>query len=386
MASLPLATPLGSLPVSMFPPGLGWPIGWPIGFPAAPHDPKAVQQAQLAIEALELHAKLSYLCTCTQQKFGASHICVFQAWLALGDCNSVTATTDVTLYADPSLGVVGDSCFQDFRARSCQFPLQYKNSMPGRVWRTGAVQIVQSLKIIPPCLHPRSQLKDDDLEKLAEVLYIPVFDVTRPTKGPVTVLEVFLSAKAPEAMLVADFISFITATLAAVNLSVSNPLPQPIRKSALCGRRARAPDSNSDMQQEDEKEREGSETQEESESRPKPAQPDHSAEASGGPQPSSSHAQPGQAEAPVMAERRAAAPAGQQPQHEQHEQHEPCRAPPRKVRRTSGLFRSKSMHVVTLAASEGPAAGAGAGAAAAAVPVGPDAAAGGGTAAASTAE
>lgn len=33
--------------------------------------------------------------------------------------------------------------------------------MPGKVWRSGAVQIVQNLRILPPTLHPRSQLSGE---------------------------------------------------------------------------------------------------------------------------------------------------------------------------------------------------------------------------------
>eukprot|EP00198_Chlamydomonas_reinhardtii_P004250 XP_001693586.1 predicted protein [Chlamydomonas reinhardtii] len=116
--------------------------------------------------------------------------------------------------------------------------------MPGKVWRSGAVQIVQNLRILPPTLHPRSQLSEEALERLAEALYIPIYDLARPLKGQVCVLEVLLSTRATEAMLVADVISFIGSLLTALNLSLANPIQPPIRRSVLCGRRARAPDSD----------------------------------------------------------------------------------------------------------------------------------------------
>ncbi len=90
---------------------------------------------------------------------------------------------------------------------------------------------------------------DEDLVKLSEVLYIPVFDTLRPAKGTVSVLEVFLSAKTEQSMLCADFISFVSNSMTAVSLSLSNPQPQPVRKSALCGRRARVPDSAQDVRE-----------------------------------------------------------------------------------------------------------------------------------------
>lgn len=60
-----------------------------------------------------------------------------------------------------------------------------------------------------------------------------------------------MSARSPVAMLAADFLSFVGSAMGLINLSVSNPLPQPIRRSALSGRRARAPadDSSPDMSQ-----------------------------------------------------------------------------------------------------------------------------------------
>lgn len=42
--------------------------------------------------------------------------------------------------------------------RSSQQPVFFSNSMPAKVWRSGALQIVQNIKVLPPSLHPRSQL------------------------------------------------------------------------------------------------------------------------------------------------------------------------------------------------------------------------------------
>ncbi|KXZ47336.1 hypothetical protein GPECTOR_36g60 [Gonium pectorale] len=148
------------------------------------------------------------------------------------------------LWADPRLGIVLDPLFQDLRIKSCQGPVFFRNSMPGKVWRSGAVQIVQNLRILPPTLHPRSQLSEEALERMAEALYIPIYDLARPARGQVCVLEVLLSSRATEAMLVADVLSFVGNLLTALQLSLANPVQQPVRRSVLCGRRARAPDSD----------------------------------------------------------------------------------------------------------------------------------------------
>lgn len=95
---------------------------------------------------------------------------------------------------------------------------------------------------------------EEALERLAEALYIPIYDVTRPAKGQVCVLEVLLSSRATET-LVADVISFIGSVLTALQLSLANPIQQPVHRSVLCGRRARAPDSDGGSDSDAEKER-----------------------------------------------------------------------------------------------------------------------------------
>ncbi len=92
------------------------------------------------------------------------------------------------------------------------------------------------------------------MERLAEALYIPIYDLTRPAKGQVCVLEVLLSSRATET-LVADVISFISNVLTALQLSLANPIQQPVHRSVLCGRRARAPDSDGGSDSDAEEER-----------------------------------------------------------------------------------------------------------------------------------
>jgi hypothetical protein len=74
---------------------------------------------------------------------------------------------------------------------------------------------------------------------VGEVLYIPVFDLHVPHAGPVAVLEALLSATATDSMLVANFISVVGNVLSCLQLSLCNPLPQPVRRSKLEGRKPR---------------------------------------------------------------------------------------------------------------------------------------------------
>ncbi|WIA17825.1 hypothetical protein OEZ85_009331 [Tetradesmus obliquus] len=141
------------------------------------------------------------------------------------------------LYVDPELYLMGDACFAPFRLLSCQSRQFGHQGMPGRVLRSGCVQVVQNLRIIPDVLHPRSKLSEAVADEVGEVVYVPVFDTTRPHVGPVAVLEALLLARATDSMLVANFISVAGSALAALQLSLSNPLPQPVRRSRLEGRK-----------------------------------------------------------------------------------------------------------------------------------------------------
>ncbi len=169
---------------------------------------------------------------------------------------------------------------------ACLPPVAFGQHIAGTAFKSGAVQVVQDLRLLcpatmaprllldgevdgrgavrhlpprrahhPPPQHtlthlasfPTSPPADADLDQLGEALYIPVHDLLRPPgAGPAAVLEALLPAQAPHAFLAADLLSFLSASLATLHLSVSfSPLPQPIRRSALSGRRARpAPDDS----------------------------------------------------------------------------------------------------------------------------------------------
>lgn len=79
--------------------------------------------------------------------------------------------------------------------------------MPGRVLRSGCVQVVQNMHIIPGVLHPRCRLTEAAAAAVGEVVYVPVYDLHAPAAGPVAVLEALLSSRASDSMLVASFIS-----------------------------------------------------------------------------------------------------------------------------------------------------------------------------------
>lgn len=90
--------------------------------------------------------------------------------------------------------------------------------MPGRVFKSGCVQVVQNLRVLPSCLHPRSRLDNELADRLGEALYLPVYDLTSPQSGPLAVLEALLSKDAADTMLVANLMSFLGSQLAALQV------------------------------------------------------------------------------------------------------------------------------------------------------------------------
>lgn len=139
-------------------------------------------------------------------------------WADLPECtNSASCALRPSQLLKPSLPAA------EILLCSCQ-SLQYGHQgMPGRVLKSGCVQVVQNLRIIPDVLHPRSRLTDAAADEVGEVVYVPVYDIMRPHSGPVAVLEALLSARATDSMLVANFISAAGTALAALQVSSGCP-------------------------------------------------------------------------------------------------------------------------------------------------------------------
>lgn len=116
----------------------------------------------------------------------------------------------------PDLHCAGARAF--WLLRSCQSMQFGHQGMPGRVLKSGCVQVVQNLRIIPNVLHPRCRLPEAMAMGVGELLYIPVYDLHAPHAGPVAVLEALLSATATDSMLVANFISVMGNMLSCVQV------------------------------------------------------------------------------------------------------------------------------------------------------------------------
>ncbi|KAF8062105.1 WDR19 [Scenedesmus sp. PABB004] len=211
----------------------------------------AAQVAELSA-GRELRARLhAALMSLARHMSPCRNIGVLQVWRPCAPPAPGADPLSAQLYADPEIFLMGDAAFAPFRLASLSAPQFGHEGMPGRVLKSGCVQVVQNIRIIPDALHPRSALGAAAAEGVGETVYVPVYDPARPHAGPVAVLEALLSARATDSMLVANFISFVGSVLAALQLSLSNPLPQPVRRSRLEGRKPRPvhPDSAADLAQ-----------------------------------------------------------------------------------------------------------------------------------------
>jgi len=94
--------------------------------------------------------------------------------------------------------------------------------MLGKVWSSGALAVVQNVAIIPSSVHPRDKLEGGLTDRLAELMYIPIYDMRQPDAGVLACLEVAISAAATEA-LVANIISEAADLLSQLQLALSKP-------------------------------------------------------------------------------------------------------------------------------------------------------------------
>ncbi|KAI8476336.1 MAG: hypothetical protein J3K34DRAFT_401960, partial [Monoraphidium minutum] len=188
-----------------------------------------------------LRSKLACVLGRVAHIFNSHHanINLLQVWFPDACGRAPKDAPQAEYHADPELVVMADPCFDGFRTASAACHDCSSLSMPGRVFGSGHVQVVQNLRVLPARLHPRSRLDGGLAGRVSEALYMPVYDAAAPTAGPVAVLEALLSSRAADSMLVANLMSFMGSSLTAVQLSLSSPLPQPVLPSTLAGRRAR---------------------------------------------------------------------------------------------------------------------------------------------------
>eukprot|EP00884_Botryococcus_braunii_P004643 jgi/Botrbrau1/1417/Bobra.0063s0113.1 len=121
---------------------------------------------------------------------------------------------------------VGNAQLQGFRLRSCELgitaaTLGMLNKVAG-----GCIQVIQNVTALPSDVHPRNKL-NGSLHAVGELVYIPVYDRLQVGGGLVAILEILLPANVAESMLVANMISYVSAIMDTLNLSLSSPAAEP---------------------------------------------------------------------------------------------------------------------------------------------------------------
>lgn len=204
--------------------------------------------------------KLHRLISTLQSRFCPGSLALVQVWASCIGTTwkgiSKAQLDSVVMHTPDQPYSMEDAALQDFRTNSYQQGITGSAlGMIGKVWSSGALQVVQNVAIIPRTVHPRNKLEASASKLIAELVYIPIYDLTAPASGVVAILEVIVSASAVETMIVAAVISNVSTILEELQLSLSKPddavkpaLPQP-EVAPSCGAQAAAHSQLSPQQQ-----------------------------------------------------------------------------------------------------------------------------------------
>jgi hypothetical protein len=127
-----------------------------------------------------------------------------------------------------ALCLLGNPALQDFHIACCHqgLPLTQLGPM-GKVWESGVVQVVQHAGNLPTDVHPLNILPPAlATAAIDEIVYLPVYDSAPGTtvQGVVATLELMVSPRSMDVMVVANLISTVAETMGHLGLALSNPL------------------------------------------------------------------------------------------------------------------------------------------------------------------
>jgi hypothetical protein len=130
-----------------------------------------------------------------------------------------------------ALCLLGNPALQDFHVACCHqgLPLTQLGPM-GKVWESGVVQVVQHAGNLPTDVHPLNILPPAlATAAIDEIVYLPVYDSAPGTtvQGVVAALELMVSPRSMDAMVVANLISTVAETMGHLGLALSNPMQSP---------------------------------------------------------------------------------------------------------------------------------------------------------------
>jgi hypothetical protein len=127
-----------------------------------------------------------------------------------------------------ALCLLGNPALQDFHVACCHqgLPLTHLGPM-GKVWESGVVQVVQHAGNLPTDVHPLNILPPAlATAAIDEIVYLPVYDSAPGTtvQGVVAALELMVSPRSTDVMVVANLISTVAETMGQLGLALSNPI------------------------------------------------------------------------------------------------------------------------------------------------------------------
>jgi hypothetical protein len=189
------------------------------------------QRNSVDLRSLPLASRLSCIPGALAQRFEPGTLALIQVWTSCMDgrwAGVSAAKAGTTVFRTQPVGAsLSDPAMAPFRAACCESGIvRSAIGMLGKVWSSGALAVVQNVAIIPTSVHPRSKLDDNMTERVAELAYIPVYDLRQPEAGVVACLEVMMSAFATSA-LVANVISHTCDLLTQFQLSLGKPAAHP---------------------------------------------------------------------------------------------------------------------------------------------------------------
>lgn len=127
-----------------------------------------------------------------------------------------------------ALCLLGNPALQDFHVACCHKGLPLTKLGPmGKVWESGVVQVVQHAGNLPTDAHPLNILPAAlATAAIDEIVYLPVYDSAPGTtvQGVVAALELMVSPRSMDVMVVANLISTVAETMGQLGLALSNPV------------------------------------------------------------------------------------------------------------------------------------------------------------------
>ena len=126
-----------------------------------------------------------------------------------------------------ALCLLGNPSLQDFHVACCHQGLPLTSLGPmGKVWESGVVQVVQHSSNLQEDQYPLNLMTLAlAATTVDEVVYLPVYDATPGTavQGVVAVLELMVSPRSTDAMIVANLISTVSHVMEDLGMALSNP-------------------------------------------------------------------------------------------------------------------------------------------------------------------